>query len=56
MREHASTVTFFVGFALFSAALAGYSWRVALGVDGVILMALAVYPYLARRGTPHESA
>lgn len=42
-------LTFVVGFGVFSAALAAYSWRLAGVVDGALLMLLAAYPYLVTR-------
>jgi hypothetical protein len=55
IRANLNFLTFLAGFVLLSASLAAHSWQIASAVDGLILMGVAVYPFI-RKGDPRGSA
>lgn len=48
LRENVNFLAFLVGFLVFSVALGSYSLRVVGLVDGLVVMAVALYPYLRK--------
>lgn len=50
LAENLNFLAFLVGFGLFSGALASYSLRLSALVAGAILMVVAAYPFMVKRG------